>query len=106
VIDSNKPAICKDGPLRFGRGRLRVVRMGDSDMEFRHTQGLGGTRSSDRGCRRRLCSTIGVASANRLTEGCNGPGCGVALIEHLFNVVLKLSKRSSGSRAGCGEAIC
>jgi hypothetical protein len=30
--------------------------MRDSDMEFRHTQGLGGTRSSDREYRHRRCS--------------------------------------------------
>jgi hypothetical protein len=74
MIDSNKPAVREDGPPRLWGGGFRVVRMGDSNMEFRHTQGLGHTRGSNRG-RHRLCSTIGVASANRLTESCNGPGC-------------------------------
>jgi hypothetical protein len=47
--------------------------MGNPDVESRYTQGLGSARR--RGYCRRLCSTIGVASANRLTEGCNSPGC-------------------------------
>ena len=75
MVDSNKPAVCEDDPLRFQGGRLRVVRMGDFDMEFCHAQGLGGTQSSDRGCRRLLWSTIDVANANHLTRSCNGPGC-------------------------------
>jgi len=49
--------------------------MGNPDMESRHTQGLKSTRSRNRGYRRRLCSTIGVASANDLTEGSNSTGC-------------------------------
>jgi hypothetical protein len=48
--------------------------MGNPDVESRHPQGLGGTRSKDMGYRR-ICSTRGVASANGLTEGSNGTGC-------------------------------
>jgi hypothetical protein len=40
-VDSNKPAVCKDGPLRLRGGGIRVVGMGNSDVEFGHAQGRG-----------------------------------------------------------------
>jgi hypothetical protein len=49
--------------------------MSNPNVESRHAQGLGNTRSKDREYRCRLYSTIGVASANDLTEGSNGTGC-------------------------------
>jgi hypothetical protein len=49
--------------------------MGNPDVESRHTQRLGSGRSRDMRYRRRLCSTIGVTSANGLTEGSSGTGC-------------------------------
>jgi hypothetical protein len=49
--------------------------MGNPDVESRHPQGLGGTRSKDMGYRRRICSTRGIISANSLAEGSNGTGC-------------------------------
>ena len=48
--------------------------MDNPDVESRHTQGLRSTPGRNRRyCR--LGSTIGVASANGLTEGSNGTGC-------------------------------
>jgi hypothetical protein len=49
--------------------------MGNPDVKSRHTQRPGGSRSRDMRYRRRLCSTIGVANANGLTEGSNLTGC-------------------------------
>ena len=49
--------------------------MGNPDVESRHAQGLRSTPSRNRRYCCRLCSTIGVASANGLMEGSNGTGC-------------------------------
>jgi hypothetical protein len=48
--------------------------MGNPDVESRHAQGLGVAQGRNRWYRRRLYSTISVASANGLTESSNGTG--------------------------------